>query len=51
MEHDFVYCPRCLRYSVVHWMSGLGHWECEDCAYKLPREEMVAWTNTATLPL
>ena len=25
-------------------------WECEDCSYRLPREEMLAWTTTATLP-
>ena len=54
MEHDFVYCPRCLRYSVVHWIRGLGQWECEDCSYKLPkeemREEMMEWTTTVTQP-
>ena len=30
MEHDFVYCPRCTRYSIVHWIRRLGQWECED---------------------
>jgi len=50
MEHDFVYCPRCLRYSVVRWIRAFGQWECEDCTYRLPKEEMMAWTTTATLP-
>lgn len=51
MEHDFVYCPRCARYSVVHWIRRLGQWECEDCSYKLPKEEMIeACTMSATSP-
>ena len=49
MEHDFVYCPRCTRYSVVHWQRELGHWECEDCAYHFPQEEDGSWTTRATL--
>jgi transposase-like protein len=48
MEHDFVYCPRCTRYSVFHWIRGLGQWECEDCSYKLPTEEMIECAATAT---
>lgn len=50
MEHDFVYCPRCTRYSIFHWIRGFGQWECEDCLYKLPKEEMMACPTTATLP-
>jgi len=53
MEHDFVYCPRCTRYSVFHWVRGLGRWECEDCAYMLPKEdkdEILKWTTAATSP-
>jgi hypothetical protein len=42
MEHDFLYCPKCIRYSVFHWVRGLGQWECEDCGYKPPKEELVA---------
>ena len=50
MEHDFVYCPRCTRYSIVHWIRGLGQWECEDCSYKPPKEELVECTTSATSP-
>ncbi len=53
MDHDFIYCPRCTRYAVFHWVRGLGQWECEDCAYKPLREEqgeMQAWTTAATSP-
>jgi ribosomal protein L37AE/L43A len=51
MEHDFVYCPRCTRYSIFHWVRGLGQWECEDCRYTLPMvEELTCVTTTATLP-
>ena len=39
MTHDFLYCPRCSRYSVFHWIRGHGQWECEDCLYKPPKEE------------
>jgi len=47
MEHDFVYCPRCTRYSVFHWIRRLGQWECEDCSSKLPKEEMIECTTSA----
>ncbi len=54
MEHDFVYCPRCTRYSIVHWVWGLGQWECEDCLYKLPKDafkdEVMACATGAVLP-
>jgi len=54
MEHDFLYCPRCTRYSVFHWIHGSGQWACEDCLYKPPKgepqEEIVAWTSAATSP-
>jgi len=54
MEHDFLYCPRCTRYSVFHWIHGSGQWACEDCLYKPPKgepqEEIVAWTSVATSP-
>jgi Zn-finger protein len=39
MTHDFLYCPRCTRYSVFHWIRRNGQWECEDCLYKPPKEE------------
>jgi hypothetical protein len=39
MKHDFLYCPRCTRYSVFHWIRGRGQWECEECLYKPPQEE------------
>jgi transposase-like protein len=56
MEHDFVYCPRCTRYSIFHWVRGIGQWECEDCTYKLPKddshrfakEQVMEWTTSAT---
>jgi len=49
MEHDFVYCPRCTRYSVVHWRRERGEWQCEDCAYRFPKVEEPAWAEPATL--
>jgi ribosomal protein L37AE/L43A len=39
MRSDFLYCPRCTRYSVFRWIRGIGQWECEDCLFKPPREE------------
>jgi hypothetical protein len=39
MRHDFLYCPRCSRYSVFHWIRGRGQWECEDCLSKPSKEE------------
>jgi transposase-like protein len=48
MEHDFVYCPRCTRYAIFRWVRGHGQWECEDCLYKLPREEATACATTVT---
>ena len=50
MEHDFLYCPKCTRYAVFHWVGGRSQWECEDCAFRLPTDEVPAWTTTATLP-
>jgi transposase-like protein len=50
MEHDFVYCPRCTRYSVFHWVGGLGQWECEDCSYKLPIQESMVCSTAEPLP-
>jgi transposase-like protein len=44
MMHDFLYCPRCARYSVVHWRRELGEWECEDCCYQFPIKEKPTWT-------
>jgi ribosomal protein L37AE/L43A len=49
MEHDFVYCPGCARYSVVHWQREFGYWECEDCSAQLAKEENPSWTTPATL--
>jgi len=46
MEHDFVYCPGCRRYAVVHWRHGLGGWQCEDCSYQFPIEEHALATET-----
>ena len=48
MTHDFVYCPRCSRYSVVHWLRDLGRWQCEDCAYNFPVDD-VSWMAHETL--
>ena len=53
MEHDFVYCPRCTRYSIFHWVRGLGQWECDDCMYKLikeDKEEVLPWTSSTASP-
>jgi len=50
MEHDFVYCPRCTRYSIFHWIRGVGQWECEDCTYKLPKVEELECVTTGTSP-
>jgi len=50
MEHDFVYCPRCKRYSIFHWVCRVGQWECEDCTYKPPKVEEVECVTTGTLP-
>jgi transposase-like protein len=49
MEHDFVYCPGCTRYSVVHWQRELNQWQCEDCSYRFRSEEAATWTTPATL--
>jgi len=49
MEQDFMYCPGCARYSIVHWRRELGGWECEDCSAQLPEEESGSWTTPATL--
>jgi ribosomal protein L37AE/L43A len=49
VEHDFVYCPGCARYAVVHWRSETGQWECEDCSYEFGKGEDAAWTTPATL--
>lgn len=54
MEHDFVYCPRCTRYSVFHWIRGSGQWVCEDCHYRPPvveQDETLAWMSAETSPL
>jgi transposase-like protein len=48
MERDFVYCPGCARYSIVHWHQKLGRWECEDCSKQFPTEN-ESWTPPATL--
>jgi hypothetical protein len=49
VRHDFVYCPGCRRYSVVHWQGELDRWECEDCLYMFPKEDEAAWTSPVTL--
>jgi ribosomal protein L37AE/L43A len=49
MEDDFVYCPRCRRYSIVHWCRGIGQWECEDCTYKFGKEDDPSWAVPATV--
>jgi ribosomal protein L37AE/L43A len=41
MRHDFLYCPRCVRYSIFRWVRGQGQWECEDCSYRPPREDAL----------
>ena len=49
MEHDFVYCPGCTRYSVVHRRGERGRWECEDCSFQFPNSERTSWTTPAAL--
>lgn len=49
MKRDFVYCPGCTRYSIVHWRTEVGAWQCEDCSLNLPVEEDDAWTAPETL--
>ena len=42
MDHDFVYCPGCARYSIVTFKPELRAWECDDCTYTQPMDEEVA---------
>ncbi len=49
MRHDFVYCPQCTRYSVVHWQREIDRWQCEDCSYQFPGGEESSWTTPAAL--
>jgi ribosomal protein L37AE/L43A len=49
MEHDFLYCPGCTRYSIVHRCAERGRWECEDCAFLFPLDGGASWTTPAAL--
>lgn len=49
MRRDFIYCPECSRYSIVHWRAEKGQWECEDCMHDIPGEAETSWTTPETL--